>query len=267
MKKTLLLMSLLGLLIACNSPIKRVYNEDTETEDLKEISKSLNDADVALLLTIRLEDRTKFKNKTYLQILDSIKEAHLKWQLEQEKLREEQERLREEQPLYPDLDSLFGHFKKNPFYKDDVAFTIRGVLTNITDKTFVMVKFFENDADSNVEWIKRKPHVEIKLNDIFRLSSPYTDKKIIKSVFPTASYEKPWKPNETRKFIIHLLNRAPGFNNREQILKPVHFNYDPIYCRLKIPIYLEDANGYKKQMFLKYDIKDLYQDYKNEIKK
>lgn len=79
MKKTLFISSLFLLLIACNNPMGKPYNEETIKEDLKEIvdSKKISEEDTKMLLGYIMLSKMGHKDiegKTYQQLLDEAKE-------------------------------------------------------------------------------------------------------------------------------------------------------------------------------------------------
>jgi hypothetical protein len=276
-----MLINLLGLLIACTPTMERAYNEETIMTDMKEIKNLLEPSDFALLeneiKNHHVENGGKFKNKTYLQILDSIKNEIQK----KEAFELEQQKLALEQPLqflnatdfgFEEFSfSLFGNKHKT------VGYRLKGKLINMSDKTFVNVEFVDKN-DSFWANAKRNPYVEINLNKTFRLScvdfGPSFDNwaKIEDIDLPTISYESPWKPNYIEIFEMYFQPDVTsgyyiGVNDYGECLQPVHFNYEPNSCILKIPIYVEDSKEYKKQMFITIDIMDDYKNFKKTILK
>lgn len=262
-----MIICLLGLLLACTPPMERVYNKEHAMKDMEEIENSIEPSDFELLakgLNRHSKIAGKLENKTYLQILDSIKSEIQK----EREIQLERQRLALEQPLQllNASDAGFEEFSFKFFgnEKKTIGYRLKGSLINNSDKTFVEVKFEDSD-DSFWADAKRNPHVEINLNNTFRLScvdfGPRFDNwtKIGNIVLPSASYENPWKPNEIKSFEMYFQPDVTcgyyiGVNDYGECLQLVHFNYEPNSCLLKIPIYVEDANGYKKQLFLSFDI-------------
>jgi hypothetical protein len=94
MKKTLLFISLIGLLWSCSSPLDRKFSEETSEKDIKEIKSELDSTELMLLAgsMIRLQmTGEKLEEMTYREILDNGKE----WKAEQEKIEAEQKALAE----------------------------------------------------------------------------------------------------------------------------------------------------------------------------
>ncbi len=94
MKKTLLFISLIGLLWSCSSPLERKFSEETSEKDIKEIKSELDSTELMLLAgsMIRLQmTGEKLEEMTYREILDNGKE----WKAEQEKIEAEQKALAE----------------------------------------------------------------------------------------------------------------------------------------------------------------------------
>lgn len=94
MKKTLLSISLIGLLWSCSSPLDRKFSEETSEKDIKEIKSELDSTELMLLAgsMIRLQmTGEKLEEMTYREILDNGKE----WKAEQEKIEAEQKALAE----------------------------------------------------------------------------------------------------------------------------------------------------------------------------
>lgn len=277
MKKLYLVIGLFGLLMACTNtpPLDRIFNKETVIIDMKEIKELLDPTDFSLL-----EDEINdhyIKNEelvlkiSYSQILDSIKD-----EIQKEREKElEAQRLIEEQPLqllgYPETG--FEEFTYGLFGKkyNTVGYLLKGSLINMSEKTFVKVEF-EDKNDPFWGNARRNPYVEINLNNPFRLSCvdfgpSFSNWSKIKEIkLPEASYESPWnegliqdfefyfQPDITRGYYI-------GVDDYGECLQPVHFNYEPNSCILIIPIYLEDAKGYKKQMFLSFDIMSDYENF------
>lgn len=280
MRKLYLVIGLLGLFIACTPPLERAYNKETVVNDMKEIKNLLEPSEFALLdneINKHIENGGKFKNKIYLQILDSIK-------VEIQKEREvqlERQRLVFEQPLQLLNATDFGFeefsFKLFGHETETVGFRLKGSLINNSDKTYVNVEFVDND---NSFWAnaKRNPYIEICLNDTFRLACvdfglSFGNWAKIKDIdLPKTSYETPWRPNEIKSIQMYFQPDVTcgyyiGVNDYGKCLQPVHFNYDPNSCLLKIPIYLEDAKGYRKQMFLSFDIMNNFRSFARTIHK
>ena len=268
MRKIHIIIGLLGLLMACTPPMERVYNKETAMKDMKEIKNYMESFDFELLdneiNNHQTKNEGKLENKTYLQILDSIKAEIQK----EREIQLERQRLALEQPLQllNVTDSGFEEFSFNILgseYKT-VGYRFKGSLINISDKTFINVEFIDTD-DSFWADAKRNPYIEINLNDTFRLAcvdfgSRFGNWAKIKDVkLPLTSYESPWRPNEIQSFEIYFQPDVTtgyfiGVDDYGVCLQLVHFNYEPNSCFLKIPIYLKDAKGYKKQMFLSFDI-------------
>lgn len=282
MKKILIVISLLGFLFACTPPMERVYSKETATSDMKEIKKLIVSSDYELLENMindhAVENERELKNKTYNQILESIK-AKIK---EEREIELERQRLVREQPIQflHATDTGFEKFSFKLFGNETktVGYRLKGSLINMSDKTFVKTEF-ANEDDSFWADAKRNPYVEIILTDTFRLScidfGPRFDNwdKVENIVLPTASYEHPWKAHEIKDFEMYFQPDVTcgyylGVDDYGECPKPIHFNYEPNSCLLKIPIYLEDANGYKKQMFLTFDIMNDFKNFaKNDLKK
>lgn len=94
MKKTLLFISLIGLLWSCSSPLDRKFSEESLEKDIKEIKSELDSTELMLLAgsMIRLQmTGEKLEEMTYREILDNGKE----WKAEQEKIEAEQKALAE----------------------------------------------------------------------------------------------------------------------------------------------------------------------------
>lgn len=94
MKKTLLFISLIGLLWSCSSPLDRKFSEESSEKDIKEIKSELDSTELMLLAgsMIRLQmTGEKLEEMTYREILDNGKE----WKAEQEKIEAEQKALAE----------------------------------------------------------------------------------------------------------------------------------------------------------------------------
>lgn len=267
MRKIYIIICLLGLLMACTSPIERMYNKETVMKDMKEIKNSIEISDFELLengINNLTQNEGELVNKTYIQILDSIKA-----QIQKEKeIQIERQRIALEKPLqlsnatYTGFEEfnfrLFGNETKT------VGYIFIGSFINMSDKTFVKVEF-EDREDSFWADAKRNPNVEINLNSTLRLAcvdfgSRFDNWSRMKDiVLPLASYEKPWEPNETKSFEMYFQPDITcgyfiGVEDYGECLKPIHFNYEPNSCSLNIPIYVEDTKGYKKQMFLSFDI-------------
>ena len=277
MKRLYLAIGLFGLLFACTPPLKRVYNKETVKSDMNEIKNLLDSSDFALLENeinnYHIGSGGKVKNITYLQILDSIK-----IEIQKERaIQIERQKLAAAQPLQL-LKVTGSGFEKFSFnllgneYKT-VGYRFKGSFVNISDKTFISVEFMDI-SDSFWADAKRNPYIEINLNDTFRLAcvdfgSRFGNWTKIKDiVLPSASYESPWRPHEIKSFEMYFQPDIThgyfiGVNDYGECLQLVHFNYEPNLCLLKIPIYVEDAKGYKKQMFLSFDI---ISDYKNFAK-
>ena len=263
MRKIHMMICLLGLLMACSSPVERVYNKETVMKDLKEIKNSIESSDYELLVN-EINNDTKnegeLENKTYLQILDLVKSR---------------KRLAIEQPLQLSNATDMGFegfsFKLLGNEKKSIGYRLKGSFINISDKTFVKVEFVDSEdffwADA-----KRNPYIEIILNNPIRLASvDFGERfdnwaKMENIVLPSASFENPWRPNEIKSFEMYFQPDVTcgyyiGVDDYGECLQPVHFNYEPNSCLLKIPIYVEDANGYKKQMFLSFDIMNDFKDF------
>lgn len=256
-----------GLLLACTPPMERVYNKENAMKDMEEIKNSIEPSDFELLkngLNSHSENEGKLENKTYLQILDLIKSEIQK----EREIQIEQQKLADEQPLQllNVTDSGFEEFSFNLLGSENktVGYRFKGSLINISDKTFINVEFIDTN-DSFWADAKRNPYIEINLNDTFRLAcvdfgSRFGNWTKIKEInLPSTSYESPWRPHEIQSFVIYFQPDVTngyyiGVNDYGKCLQPVHFNYEPNSCLLNIPIYLEDAKGYKKQMFLSFDI-------------
>lgn len=274
MRKIYIIICLLGLLMACTSPIERMYNKETVMKDMKEIKNSIEISEFELLengINNLTQNEGELETKTYLQILDSIKA-----QIQKEReIQIERQRIALDKPLqllnttYTGFEefnfSLFGNEKKT------IGYIFIGSFINISDKTFVNVKFEDKD-DSFWADAKRHPYVEINLNNTFRLAcvdfgSRFDNWTRIEDIdLPLASYEKPWGPNEIKFFEMYFQPDVTcgyfiGVDDYGECLQPIHFDYEPNSCLLKIPIYVEDANGYKKQMFLSFDIMNNFNDF------
>lgn len=94
MKKTLLFISLIGLLWSCSSPLDKKFSEETSEKDIKEIKSELDSTELMLLAgsMIRLQmTGEKLEEMTYREILNNGKE----WKVEQEKIEAEQKALAE----------------------------------------------------------------------------------------------------------------------------------------------------------------------------
>jgi hypothetical protein len=94
MKKTLLFISLIGLLWSCSSPLDKKFSKETSEKDIKEIKTELDSTELMLLAgsMIRLQmTGEKLEGMTYREILDNGK----KWKAEQEKIEAEQKSLAE----------------------------------------------------------------------------------------------------------------------------------------------------------------------------
>ena len=276
MKKGYFIICVLGFLFACTSPIERVYNQENVLNDLREIENSIEPSDFKLLeSTLRREsENPEFKNKLYLQILDSLKMVVHK----EKQIQLEREQLAFEQPLQISntTDNGFERFNFQIMgnEKKTVGYRLKGSFINISDKTFVKVEF--NDPDVYF-WAdaKKTPHVEVSLNDTLRLAcvnfgdsfGNWSKTENIK--LPSASFENPWRPNETKNFEMYFQPDVTcgyyiGIDDYGDLLQPVHFKYEPNSCIVKIPIYVEDANGYKKQMLLSLDIMDDFKSFASE---
>lgn len=251
-------------MMACTSPVERVYNKGTVNEDLKEIKNSIDSSDYELLvneINNQIYNEGVLENKTYLQILDVIKSR---------------QRLALEQPLQLSNATDMGFeefsFKLSGYEKNTVGYRLTGSFVNISDKTFVKVEFVDVSQESFFAEAKRNPYIEIDLNNAFRLSCVDFGRRFDNWVktenisLPSASFENPWRPNEMRNFEMYFQPDVTGgyyYGSYDygECIQPVHFNYEPNSCLLMIPIYVEDAKGYKKQMFLSFDIMKDFKDF------
>lgn len=274
MRKINILICLLILMMACTSPIERVYNKGTVMKDMKAIKNSIESTDFELLeneINNNTINEEKFANKTYLQLLDSLKS---KIQKERE-IQKERQKLSIEQPLQltnvTDMGFEGFSFKLFGNEKEAIGYRLKGSLINISDKTFVKVEFVDSE-DSFWADAKRNPYIEINLNNTFRLACVDFGARFDNWIkmenisLPSASYENPWRPNETKSFEMYFQPDVTcgyfiGVDDYGECLQFVHFNYEPNSCLLKIPIYVEDANRYKKQMFLSFDIMNDFKDF------
>ena len=168
----------------------------------------------------------------------------------------------------------FGRPFSGYVYKT-AGYVLKGKFTNISSKTFVTAEF----TDRNVTFwadAMHNPYVEIKLNNIMRLScvnfgSAFGNwNKIWKIGIPEVDFKSPWRPSEEKTVTLYFQPDITcgyylGVDDYGKMLERVHFQYEPTECTLIIPIYLEDAQGYKLQEYLRFDILEDYKEFGKEL--
>ena len=137
MRKTLLLLSIIGIFFSCSGPLDKKYNEETLASDAKEIKENtdLSDEDVQIMAgwIVRAKlTNEKLEGKSYGGILKEAKD----YKKEQEKLAEKTKKEEEEkrQRLGSALTvALYDKGYKKYDYEDYLTYSI--AFENKTDKT------------------------------------------------------------------------------------------------------------------------------------
>lgn len=151
MKKTLLFLSLIGILISCSGPLDKKYNEETLADDAKKIKEkgNLSDNDIQIMagwiLKAKMTDE-KLEGKSYGEILEEAKD----YKKEQEKLAEKAKKEEEEkrQRLGSALTvALYDKGYKKQDYEDYLTYSLA----------------FENKTDKDIRAFKGS----ISINDLF----------------------------------------------------------------------------------------------------
>lgn len=210
------------------------------------------------------------KTISYLDENEVINTYHIKLK----KQKEERERMQqiEQQPIEISFIKGCGFSPFNTRFwgneRKTYGYMFKAVLKNRSSRTFIKANFENKNHSDNWWWnAKRHPHIEIMLNTPIRLSNinygtSYGNwKKMDANKIPQINFEKPWKPGEEMNIDIYLqpdVTRGTMGEGYGDFLSPSHFNYEPTHCILRIPIYLEDAKGYKKQTYIDINILDDY---------
>ena len=177
----------------------------------------------------------------------------------EQRIKKEQEyelrRLVENQPIQ--LIETIGHgFNMNN--DGGIFYMLKGKFKNISQKTFVVAEIYKKGARWNEIG---NAHILIKLNNTL-----YLEHKNEYDVL-NVDFESPWRPSEEKVISLYLKNRYPSYVAAAATgnLGSVHFQYEPTECTLIIPIYLEDAQGYKLQEYLRFDILEDYKEFGKEL--
>ncbi|WP_298501807.1 hypothetical protein [uncultured Maribacter sp.] len=151
MKKTLLRLTLIGILTSCSGPLDKKYNEDTLSQDAKEIKKDgdLTEKEVQVMagwiVRAKMKDE-KLEGKTYREILEEAKD----YKKEQEELTEKTKRQEEEkrQRLGSALTvAMYDKGYQKYDYEDYLTYSLA----------------FENKTDKDIRAFKGS----ISINDLF----------------------------------------------------------------------------------------------------
>lgn len=173
MKKTLLLLSVIGIFISCSGPLDKAYNEETLAEDAKEIKKNANlsDEDIQTMtgwiFKAKLTNE-KLNGKSYGEILDEAKNYKKEQQKLAEKAKKEVEEKRQRLGSALTI-ALYDKGYKKYDYVDYLTYSIA----------------FENKTDKTIRAFKGS----ISINDLFDTE--------IKSI--SLTIDDPIEPHQTFK--------------------------------------------------------------------
>lgn len=192
----------------------------------------------------------------------------------QQKRDEQQRQLAENQPiqLVKVMEHGFEAFKFRFWGTtyNSVGYKLKCKLKNISRRTFVKAEFVNKQINF---WgdAMRNPYITIELNNTMRLScvnfggSFDNWKKTREIRIPEINFDSPWRPSKQKEIALYFQPDVTrgfywGIEGYGELLQRVHFKYIPTECTLNIPIYLEDATGYKKQINICLDIIDDYKE-------
>lgn len=202
---------------------------------------------------IKYQESEKNRN-AYLERLEKETIEILEQRIKKEQ-EEELRRLIERQPIQL-IETIRHGFNMNN--DGGIFYILKGKFKNISQKTFVAADIYKKGA----RWDEiGNAHILIELNNKL-----YLEDKNGYDVLDVG-FESPWRPSEEKVISLHFKNRystyvvAAATGN----LWSAHFQYEPTECTLIIPIYLEDAQGYKLQEYLRFNILEDYKAFGKEL--
>ncbi len=180
---------------------------------------------------------------------------------EEERIVKERERQqqREENPI--EIEPYDYGFKLDG---SRIDFHLKADLRNVSDKTWIVADFertFTREGFFGGEIEDREPgyKMEIEFNKMFYLSDyEHVYSSDYFSTLPKINYENPWEPGAVMNIELVLFCRS---FDEEDYLTRDHLRYEPKSCILYLPIKLEDPYGYKKNLEMKFDMKETFMDF------
>lgn len=213
--------------------------------------------------------KTSKCGRKYVQMAADI-EAQKQQEREAERLRRQQQRIEaeirrrqiEKQPIA--VEPYICEFKLNP-YDNTVRFHFAADLRNIGTKTYIDAASKEYYDTGRQDWLGA-PIIEERLqmfvvfffNKKYVLYTPTTDWG--QNDFPDISYDSPWKPQQTKTLDI-VLYKYEG----DQVTAG-YTAYMPKECILYVAFSLEDPDGNRIDIPLKYDLTDTWRNFANSLK-
>ena len=144
---------------------------------------------------------------------------------------------------------------------DQVIFTFKADLRNVSQSTFIDAEFYE-EYIAGEDWVG-EPYIRDRLA---AWVSFYFNKEYVlrrdegmfsryECMFPNVSFDNPWKPQETKSFEVVM-----SIYDDDAVTKGFTA-FDVKSCILHFNLTVEDPAGRKIPMKMKFDLADVWKDF------
>lgn len=144
---------------------------------------------------------------------------------------------------------------------DQVIFTFKADLRNVSQSTFIDAEFYE-EYIAGEDWVG-EPYIRDRLA---AWVSFYFNKEYVlrrdegmfsryECMFPNVSFDNPWKPQETKSFEVVM-----SIYDDDAVTKGFTA-FDVKSCILHFNLTVEDPDGRKIPMKMKFDLADVWKDF------
>lgn len=183
-------------------------------------------------------------------------------QIEEQRIRAEEERKRlESQPIA--IEPYECKFELGRY--NTIKFIFKADLRNVSEKTFVGAEFDEEYVAGET-WLG-EPYTQERLASWVTMyfNKPYILRYSVwnweydgEAVFPSVSFDRPWKPQETKTFEVTMSEYD------DDAVTSGFTAYEPKNCILNFNLTVEDPDGRKIPMEIRFDLMDIWKDFMNK---